>query len=182
MNYPINISNVILKTERIYLRPWKLSDLDDFFEYASIFGVGENAGWLPHKNKEESRYILEDFIKERKVFAIEYNNKVIGSLGIEEYNEEAIPEFKDIKAREIGFVLSKAFWGQGIMPEAVNRVCEYLFYDVGLDVIVCGYYEGNNQSKRVQEKCGFKYLKTYDRTNNFGLTRKCIVNVKEKIY
>lgn len=45
MNAQIDIHNVILKTERLTLRPWQLSDLDDFYEYASVDGVGQMAGW-----------------------------------------------------------------------------------------------------------------------------------------
>lgn len=42
------------------------------------------------------------------------------------------------------------------MPEAVNAVIEYLFNECDLDFLTCGYYDFNKQSKRVQEKCGFK--------------------------
>ena len=38
MNVEIDISNVILETERLILRAWKITDLDDFFEYSSING------------------------------------------------------------------------------------------------------------------------------------------------
>jgi RimJ/RimL family protein N-acetyltransferase len=34
------------------------------------------------------------------------------------------------------------------------------FEDIGLKVIWCGYYDGNEKSWRVQEKCGFKYHHT----------------------
>ena len=54
MNCDIDISGTILHTERLTLRPWKTEDLDDFYEYASADGVGQMAGWLPHKNKEET--------------------------------------------------------------------------------------------------------------------------------
>ena len=54
MNAEIDITCVVLKTSRLLLRPWKMSDLDDFYEYAKVDGVGQMAGWLPHKNKEES--------------------------------------------------------------------------------------------------------------------------------
>lgn len=66
------------------LRPWKYTDLQDFNEYASVDGVGQMAGWLPHKNMDESKAILKMFIEEKKTFAIEHDGKVIGSLGIEE--------------------------------------------------------------------------------------------------
>ena len=45
MNAEIDISNVVLRTERLILRPWRESDLDDFFGYASVDGVGEMARW-----------------------------------------------------------------------------------------------------------------------------------------
>lgn len=177
MNCPIDISNVILKTDRLVLRPWKINDLDDFYDYAKVEGVGIWAGWNAHKNKEESLKILESFIKYKKTFAIQYNNKVIGSIGIEEYDESVIPEYNNLKAREIGFVLAKDYWGQGIMSEAVKEVIRYLFLEVNFDAIFCGYYLGNERSKRVQEKCGFKYIKTYKRQTRTGEIRESTINV-----
>jgi len=56
MNIEINISNVILETDRLILRALEITDLDDFFEYASINGVGEKAGWEHHKSKDESLF------------------------------------------------------------------------------------------------------------------------------
>ena len=54
-------------------------------------------------------------------------------------------------------MLSKAYWGRGLMPEAVQKVIEYLFEEVKLDVIFCGHFLSNRQSARVQEKCGFHH-------------------------
>lgn len=157
MNATIDISNTILKTKRLILRPWTLKDLDDFYEYAKVDGVGQMAGWAPHENKDKSLIILNHFIEDKKTFAIEFNGKVIGSLGIEKYGmEQELTEFIQYKGRELGFVLSKDYWGQGIMVEAVTEVINYLFNELDLDFITCGYYLFNKQSKRVQEKCGFK--------------------------
>ena len=135
MNVDIDISGVILHTERLILRPWQPEDLDDFYAYASVDGVGQMAGWKPHENKEESQRILNSFIEHKWTFALEYQGKAIGSLGIEKYNEEKFPEFANKRCREIGYVLSKEYWGRGLMPEAVKEVIRYLFEDVGLDVI-----------------------------------------------
>ncbi len=157
MNAPIDISNVVLKTERLLIRPWNEKDLDDFYCYAAVDGVGQMAGWLPHKNKDESKQILDRFIAGRKTFALEYEGRVIGSLGIEEYSEERFPELEKLKCREIGYVLSKDHWGKGLMPEAVKEVIRYLFEDVGLDVILCGHFLSNHQSAAVQRKCGFRH-------------------------
>ena len=160
MNKQIDITGVVLQTERLTLRPWSLSDLPDFYEYASVDGAGQMAGWNPHQNIEESKNILEMFIRDKKTFAIEYQGKAIGSIGIEEYEEENYPELDTLLGREIGYVLSKKYWGQGFMPEAVRTVITYLFDDVGVDFILVGHFEWNTQSRRVIEKCGFEKIKT----------------------
>lgn len=168
MNKQIDISRVVLKTKRLTLRPWKLSDLQDFYEYASIDGVGQMAGWNPHQNIEESKKILEMFIRDKRTFALEYQGKVIGSIGIEEYEEENYPELDSLQGREIGYVLSKAYWGNGLMPEAVRSVISYLFDTVEVDFILVGHFEWNMQSRRVIEKCGFEKVKTKKYKTQYG--------------
>lgn len=160
MNIEIDLTNVELHTKRMTLRPWTMADLNDFYEYASVDGVGQMAGWQPHQNIEESRRILEMFIQGKKTFALVKGGKCIGSLGIEKYNEAEFPEFADLKVRELGFVLSKDFWGQGLMPEAVNEVIRWLFETKDLDLITCGYFKWNHQSESVQKKCGFVPYRT----------------------
>ncbi len=177
MNANIDISNVTLKTNRVILRPWRYTDIDDFFEYASVPGVGESAGWEHHKTKENSKTILDMFIKEKKTFAIEYNGKVIGSLGIEKYNENLVPELDDKSGREIGFVLSKEHWGKGLMPETVRAVTDWLLYDVCLDFVLCRHSSDNIRSKRVQEKCGFKPYKVSKYKTEYGEIKEDCVNI-----
>lgn len=158
MNAKFDVSRITLETNRLVLREWKYSDLDDFYNYAKVVGVGEMAGWPHHKNKEESLKILKGFIENKKTFAIidKNTNKAIGSLGVEYYgNEDALTEFKDYKGREIGYVLSKDYCGKGLMVEAVKALIDYLFNELDYDFLLCGHYDKNNRSKRVQEKCGF---------------------------
>lgn len=158
MNAEFDITGIVIETNRLILREWKQEDLDDLFEYASVPGVGERAGWHHHEDKTVSQKILNHFIDGKKTFAIVYkeNNKVIGSLGVEFYAlEDKLSEFFNYKGRSIGYVLSKDYWGQGIMPEAVKAVTHYLFNVLDYDFLLCGYYDFNEQSKRVQEKCGF---------------------------
>lgn len=180
MNAKIDITNVILKTERLILRPFCLDDLKDFNEYASVDGVGQMAGWLPHKNLKESQDILNTFIDKKKTFAVEYNGKVIGSLGIEEYDEEKLPEYQEKMGREIGYVLSKDYWGRGLMPEAVKAVIKYLFESLNLDFIVCGHYTDNEQSRIVQEKCGFKHFKLVKSETRYGIVKDSWVSILER--
>lgn len=179
MNAQIDISSTVLKTERLVLRPWNLDDLEDLHEYAKVDGVGQMAGWLPHDSKETSLTILEKFIAGKKTFALEYNGKVIGSLGIELYHEQELPEFQEKQGRELGYVLSKDYWGQGLMPEAVKEVIRYLFEEMKLDFLVCGHFVENEQSKRVQEKCGFKHYKLTKHETRYGIVKDCWLSILE---
>ena len=165
MNANYKINGTVIETERVILRPFKASDLADFFEYASVDGVGEMAGW---------------FISEDKTFAItlKESGKVIGSIGVEKYGmEEKLSEFFELSGREIGFVLSKDYWGQGIMAEAVNGLIGHLFNKIGLDFLLCGYYDFNAQSKRVQEKCGFKPYRALMMDTRMGTKEKGTLNL-----
>ncbi len=159
MNAEFKINGKVIETQRLILRAFESTDLDGFYEYASVEGVGERAGWKHHGSKAESQEILKSFIDGDYVFAIclKENNKVIGSLGIEKYGmEDKLTEFDGYRGRELGYVLSKEYWGRGLMPEAVTAVIDYMFNGLDMDFLICGYYSFNEQSKRVQEKCGFK--------------------------
>ena len=180
MNANFKIGELVLETERLILRPFQQSDLRDFNEYASVPGVGEMAGWKHHETIEKTQEILDLFIKEDKTFAIVFkkNNKVIGSLGVEEYGlEEILTEFESYYGREIGYVLSKDYWGKGIMPEAVGAVIHDLFNHLNLDFLICGYYDFNNQSKRVQEKCGFKPYRKLVMDTRLGTKEPGVLNL-----
>ena len=161
MNAQINISNVILETDRLILRAWEITDLDDFFECASVKGVGEKAGWEHHKSKDKSLEILKMFIEEKKVFAIvlKENQKVIGSIGIEELSEELDKDLDNLLGRELGYVLNKDYWNKGIMKEAVSKVVDYCFNTLKLNFLMASYFNYNIASKRVLENLNFKFYK-----------------------
>ena len=177
MNAPIDVTGVELHTHRLTLRPWKQEDLQDFFEYASVEGVGQMAGWLPHKTIQDSQKILDSFIGKKKTFALDHQGKVIGSLGVECYDEKEFPELDSLRTRALGFVLSKAYWGRGLMPEAVHAVIRWLFEEQKLDAILCAHFDWNAQSARVQQKCGFHFLKESIYKTNYGSLEKEIINV-----
>ena len=180
MNANFEIGELVIETERLILRPFKQSDLHDFNEYASVLGVGEMAGWKHHETIEKTQEILDMFIKEDKTFAIVFKktNKVIGSLGVEKYGlEEKLTEFTSYYGREIGYVLSKDYWGKDIMTEAVGAVINHLFNDLNLDFLTCGYYDFNNQSKRVQEKCGFKPYRKLVMDTRLGTKEPGVLNL-----
>lgn len=166
---PVDVTNIRIETDRLILRAWRERDLEDFYEYAKVDGVGQRCGWLPHKDMEESRRILAMFIEEKKTLALELkeNRKVIGSIGLETRDADlGIPE--ELMGREIGYVLNQDYWGRGLMPEAVKAVIDYCFKELSFDWLTCGHFVWNDQSRRVVEKCGFQFIKEVIHQTRFG--------------
>ena len=159
-NISVDITNVILQTERLILRSWKENDAKDLFEYARVEDVGTMAGLITHENIDASKAVLKKFIAEKHTFAVEKDGKVIGSIGIEKYDEMHFPDLTDRKGTALRFMLSKAYWGQGIMPEAVWKVIEWLFDVKHVDFVMCDYFAWNARSAAVQSKLGFHYFST----------------------
>ena len=151
---------VNLITERLILRPWEESDAESLYEYAKDPQVGPIAGWPPHTSVEDSRDIIKSVLAVNETYAIckRQDNRAIGSIGLMrgEQSNLDIPEDEG----EIGYWIGVPFWGQGYVPEAVRELIRHGFEDLKLNRIWCGYFEGNDKSKRVQEKCGFRYHHT----------------------
>lgn len=161
MNVNIDISKIRLETARLLLRPFCEDDLSDFYEYASVPGVGEMAGWPHHESIETSKRILKSFIEEKEVLALQHKTigKVIGSLGLHYSWANDAPRYSGMKSKEIGYVLARDYWGQGHMPEAVKAVIAMCFNEYDCEILTCGHFSTNIQSKRVIEKCGFRFEK-----------------------
>ena len=148
---------MLLYTERLILRRWEESDAEQLFKYAQDPDIGPIAGWPPHKNIEESRFIIKNVLQGKEAYAIclKEDNKAIGAIELRLGDNADLGEGDD--ECELGYWLGKPFWGRGIMPEAARELIRHGFEDCGFNKIWCGYYDGNEKSKRVQEKLGFKY-------------------------
>lgn len=170
MNARIDVSGVQLETERLLLRPWRMEDAPDLYEYARTEEVGPMAGWVPHRSLEESKEIVAMFMRGKNTFALEYKEtgKVIGSIGIEELSALPGKEYEPLLGREMGYVLSKEYWGRGLMPEGVRRVIHYCFEELSLDFLTASHFAWNQQSRRVIEKCGFDFCSSYFCTTDAG--------------
>ena len=145
---------MILETERLILRPWCDDDAPDLYIYASDPEVGPSAGWSPHTSVENSREIIRAVLSAPDTFAVclKENGKPIGSIG---FHRNDLAEDDD--EYELGYWIGKPFWGQGLIPEAAHEMLRYAFEDLKMNRIWCGYYDGNEKSRRVQEKLGFVY-------------------------
>jgi RimJ/RimL family protein N-acetyltransferase len=150
---------MLLQTERLLLRPWLEEDAEDLYAYARDSEVGPPAGWPAHTSVENSRGIIRTVLSAPETYAVclKKNGKPIGSIGL---HRGDLADTDD--EYELGYWIGKPFWGQGLIPEASREMLRHAFEDLGMNRIWCGYYDGNEKSRRVQEKLGFIYQRKTD--------------------
>ncbi|MEG2703014.1 MAG: GNAT family N-acetyltransferase, partial [Clostridia bacterium] len=136
-NDPMPASLPVLQTERLVLRGFDSSDAVDVFAYAQSPNVGPMAGWAAHASIEESRAVVEMFIHDGDVWAVvdKKTGRVIGSIGLHLDKQRAV-----VGARELGFALGEANWGQGFATEACKVVIAYAFEGLQCPVLSVGHF------------------------------------------
>ena len=149
-----------METERLILRKWNEADAESLFAYASDPDVGPIAGWPPHRSVEESLEVIRKVFGGAECYAIceKENGKAIGAIELILNGHTDMTECDDECV--LGYWLGKPFWGRGYVPEAARELICRGFEELGMNTIWCGYYDGNQKSKRVQEKLGFVYHHT----------------------
>ena len=147
----------MLVTERLILRRWEDGDAENLYEYAKDPDIGPMAGWPAHQSVQESRDIIKNVLNGPEAYAIclKTDGKAIGTIELKLKGHSDLAERDD--ECEMGYWVAKPFWGRGIMPEAVKELLRHAFEDIGMAKVWIAYYEGNVISKRVQQKCGFRF-------------------------
>ena len=147
----------IIDTHRLVLRPFRPEDAEDMFTgWASDPEVTRFLTWPTHSSADVTRKILADWISRYPDggffnWAIEWKEtgRVIGNIAVVKLNEKT-------EAADMGYCMSRAYWGRGIMPEALRAVMGYLFDTVGLNRIAACHAVDNPKSGRVMAKAGMK--------------------------
>ena len=145
----------MIETERLILRRWLESDAEDLYRCASNPNVGPIAGWPPHQSLEESLDVIRNVLSGPEAYAVclKSDGKAIGAIELKLHGHADLTAGED--ECELGLWLGEPFWGQGIMPEAAKALIHRAFETLGMQKIWYGYYDGNQKSKRLQEKLGF---------------------------
>ena len=178
----------MIETERLILRPWRETDAAALFKYASDPDIGPVAGWPPHTSIANSLEIIRTVFAAPETYAVilKDTDEPVGSCGIMFSDSLHSAEMQQCEA-EIGYWIGKPYWGQGLIPEAVRALLSRCFADLHLNIVWCGHYDGNTKSKRVIEKCGFKFHHTNKdiisplgdkRTEHFYVMTKEDYNIK----
>ncbi len=163
----------ILQTERLTLRPFLEEDAEAMFDnWASDPEVTKFLSWPTYKSIDDAHAILNQWLESydnpefyQWAIVLKELGQPIGSISVVNLDNR-------VDLAEIGYCIGKPWWGQGIMPEAVKAVMQYLFEVVGMQRLEAGHDPENSASGAVIRKCGFRYEGTLRRRirSNRGIT------------
>lgn len=150
-----------LETERLILRAFALTDAEAMFNnWCNDPEVTKYMTWNPHGTLEVTKSLLSSWINEyeegnkyRYGICLKENNLLIGSIDVVKFVDSC---------PEIGYCLSKQYWNNGFMTEALNELIRYLF-ELGYKKILIQADAENIRSNKVIQKCGFKFTHTEHR-------------------
>ena len=151
----------VIETERLLLRPFRMEDAEDVYLYGSDQEVARYSSWPLHRSIEDTNSYLERVSKsfaasESIIFGIQLKEirRIIGFGG-----------FHHISAAnhrmEVGYVLTRAFWGKGYMAEALQAMIRFAFKEMGMHRIGATCDEENTRSICVLEQCGMTLEGTF---------------------
>lgn len=147
--------NLIIETDRLFLRPLNSADKNDLFDLFADERVLEN--FVALKARDRQRFSLDSLIRraaveQRYLFALvlKRNNEVIG-LVIQNNIYDPYHNMLDF-----GYALKYAYWNQGLMSETLSSLIAY-FFNEGVHRICGECFADNKASARVMEKCGMKF-------------------------
>lgn len=144
--------NSILETERLILRPLTLEDTADFFEYASD---EETMRYIfnPHTSLHQTKEFIANYYLTTPLgfYALEHK-EVHKMIGVIEFRVD------DKKHEgEIGYMLNKKYWRQGLTTEACLRILSLGFNTLLLEHITSGHDTGHIASGSVLKKVGMSF-------------------------
>ena len=155
-----------LKTQRLLLRPFKLSDASDVYEYA------KDPDWAqflplpsPYTYRDAEEFVARSFLEDWDAhphFAITLCGTVVGSINlrVDSLNNAA----------EIGYAIGRDHWGKGITAEAASAALDWAFSEFDLARICARADLKNRQSWRVMEKLGMQ---------REGVTRSSVASARD---
>jgi ribosomal-protein-alanine N-acetyltransferase len=145
-----------IETDRFILRKLSPKDREDYFrmyydeetllyydvEPYKTLEQAERTIELMNKWHSEKRYIRWGIVRKD-------NHQLIGDCGFHSF-------VKPYSRAEIGYLVSREYWRQGVGTEVLTTIISYAFKDIGLNRIEAQIYPDNRASISLVEKLGFK--------------------------
>jgi len=147
----------LLETERLILRPFRVDDAEDVFEYSSDPEITRYLVWNSHQSIEDSKTfitgVINDYINGNCApwaISLKDSGKIIGSVGF-------LSVYAEHYWCEIGYILSAKYRNRGYMAESLRRLFEFAFFEAGFQRIEAITFTENIKSQNVLTKAGMRY-------------------------
>ncbi|MBM7553048.1 GNAT family N-acetyltransferase [Thalassobacillus pellis] len=153
-----------IETERLILRKITLDDAKDMYLYASDEEVTKNVTWNTHFTLSDTFRFINTFLSKYDApwgIELKENGRFIGTVHFVWWQPKH-------NSAELGYVLSKEYWGQGLITEAARAIISFGFENLDLVRIQARCFLENKGSERVMKKLGMDFE---------GINRK-VMNVK----
>jgi ribosomal-protein-alanine N-acetyltransferase len=174
---------LILRTKRLILRRIILDDAEELFEFCKDPDLFRYIGGRAHKTKAESENFIRDIenkYTKREILpwglVYKENNKLIGDCAFLLWSEQP-------HRAELDYLLSKSYWNQGLMTEAVKELIRFGFEKLRLERIQAMSEIANAASIRVMEKSGMTFegvLRNYITHEGKSLDMKMYSIIREQ--
>ena len=158
------------------IRNLRKTDAEDIFKYLQDFDIVKYLATVPIPYTLENAISFILFASEKEIEKSEFhfsiatisNDKMLGLIGVKEINYQ-------VGTCEIGYWLGREHHGKGIMTQAIAKISQYCFNELGLRTIKAIVFESNIASIKALEKVGF---------SNKGFSEKTYCNtiLKEKTF
>ena len=173
-------------TNRLLLRKFNVFDAEEVFKnWSNDEEVTKYLTWNPHTNLNVTKDLLDSWVLNYKIpstynWGIELRDtfNIIGNVGVINFNEKNL-------SCEIGYCLSRKYWGKGIMSEALEEVINYLFSKVNFNRIEAKHHVDNIASGKVMLKCKMKYegtLREFRRGKNKEFVDLAVYSILKSDY
>lgn len=159
-----------LETERLVLRRFTADDAPAMYRnWASDAEVTRFLTWPPHASVEVTQGVLASWVEsyakpdyyQWAIVLKQLGDEPIGSISAVGMNDS-------IDMVHIGYCIGRPWWHQGITSEALSRVIDFFFDEVGANRIESMHDPNNPHSGMVMAKCGMSFegtMRSADRNN-----------------
>lgn len=164
---------IAIQTDRLLLRPLKAEDFYTTHAYSADRENTRHMVFLPFASEEETR----DFLRKVEAdwaaefpsdyeFAIEFEGVHIGHVGVSVDEER--------REGEIGWILGKRYWHQGLATEAAIGLRDFCFGQLGLTRLTARCDAANESSVRLMERIGMVPESVTPGRYNRGAAEPCL--------
>lgn len=148
---------VAIHTRRLTLRPARMRDAEDMYEYSKDPEVARHVLWDAHRSIRETRSVLRHMIRDYRyappftyVIELTEESRVIGTIGLMNVTLSN-------RSAEVGYSLSRAYWNRGLMSEALIGMLRHCFSELLFNRIEAQHEVENPASGAVMRHAGMRH-------------------------